>query len=380
MKRLVCLPWRTARHIAEDAESEFRFHIDARTERLMALGLTPDAARTQALREFGDMDSARRYVRRVDRQAEATRRRRDFAGEFLQDLRYATRQSRGAPLFSTIAVVSLAIAIGVNVTAFSLLDALLFSDLPGVVRQRELSAVLKGYEHQFGRTSPSHLSTLEWEMFRGAIPGFSRSAVTGVASVALRVGGEPRVVRGDFVSGDFFAMLGTRPAAGRLLTTDDDRAGAPPVAVISYALWTTEFDSEADVVGKPLYVGNAPFTIVGVMPNGFVGLYPGELDGDLEHGAPWVMVPLSAAPLVRLASRATEVKAILDDDWLVFFGRRKSGVSPRASPPRRTPSRPAWPRRIPTNAKMPAPRHETSAPGRPASCWRSASPRRLFRR
>jgi putative ABC transport system permease protein len=330
MKRLFGLPWRTARRIAEEAESEFLFHIAARTERLMAQGLSPDAARAQAFREFGDMDDARRYIRRVDRQAEAGRRRRDVVGEFLQDLRYATRRLRAAPTFGAIAVVSLAIAVGVNVTAFSLLDALLFRDLPGVVRQHELSAVLKSYESRFGRTSPSHLSMLEWEIFRGAIPGFSRSAVTGVAPVALRIGGEPRVVRGDFVSGDFFAMLGTRPAAGRLLTTDDDRAGAPPVAVISYALWTAEFDSTADVVGKPLFVGNVPFTIVGVMPKGFVGLYPGELDGDLEHGAPWVMVPLSAAPLVRLASRATDLKAILDDDWLVFFGRRKPGVSPRA--------------------------------------------------
>jgi predicted permease len=246
----------------------------------------------------------------------------------VNDLRYALRALRRTPAFSAIAVGCLAAAIGVNAVAFSMLDALLFRDLPGIQRQNELTAVLVSHDdEEWGRLGPAHLSPPEWEVFRHGIPAFSRSAVAGPASVALRVAGAPLAVRADFVSGAFFAMLATRPAAGRLLSELDDQVGAPPAVVIGYHFWRDEFGLKQDAIGQSLYVGNAAFTIVGVAPMGFVGLYPGELVADPEHGAPYLYLPLATAPLVRAASRYASPQAALDDDWLPFVGRRRPGAT-----------------------------------------------------
>ncbi len=243
------------------------------------------------------------------------------------DIRYALRAIRRAPVFSAVAVGCLAVAIGVNATAFSVLDAFMIRDLPGVTRQRELRTVLISHHVEQHRTSPSHLSTLDWDAFKGGIPAFSSIGVFGPTSIALRLGGTPMAVRGDVVSGSLFETLGVRPAAGRLLTTDDDRAGAPLTTVISYELWRREYGLRQDAIGQSITAGNVSFTIVGVAPEGFVGLYPGEMVADPEHGAPYLFVPVSAASLIRAESRGKSVSATLDDRWLVLVGRLRSGVS-----------------------------------------------------
>ena len=244
-----------------------------------------------------------------------------------QDMRYALRTIRRAPLFSAIAIGCLAVGISVNVGAFSILNAVLIRDLPGVRNQADLTAVMISTETRFGRTGNSQLSPLDWEAFRGRIPAFESMGVTGFSSVVLRIANEPLAARADFVSGGFFSMLGTRPVAGRLLTDDDDRPGAPPVVVISHRLWEDEFDSRPDIVGQTIYISSVAFTIVGVAPRGYVGLYPGELTADPEFGAPLAIIPLAAAPLVRAQSRYASPAAALDDEWLLFVGRRRPGAS-----------------------------------------------------
>ena len=249
-------------------------------------------------------------------------------GGLAQDVRYAWRAIRRAPVFSAIAIGCLAVGIGVNATAFSVLDALLVRDLPGVERGKQLSAILVSFETEWGRTSPREVALPDWEVFRAGMPGFSSSSVLGFSSVALRLSGGPLAVRADFVSGDYFRMLGTQPAAGRLLTNEDDQPGAPPATVISYALWSNEYGRRQDIIGQPLYLGDQAFTIVGVAPEGFVGLYPGELVADPEQGAPYLFMSLASAPLVRMESRYASRAAALDDNWLVLVGRRRPGVSP----------------------------------------------------
>ena len=246
---------------------------------------------------------------------------------FLQDLRYALRQIARTPSFGALAVACLAAGIGVNAAAFSMLDALMIRSLPGVERQGELRTVLLGYRYEQGGTAnPAQLSVLDWQAFKGALPAFSHSGVFGPSSVALDVAGQPRAVRADFVSGGFFATLGTRPAAGRLLDDADDGPGAPAVAVLGHSLWQREYGADPAVVGRPVRVSGVTFTIVGVAPDGFTGLYPGELVADPEMGAPYLYIPLAAAPLVRAASRATLPQAVLDDNWLLLAGRLAPGA------------------------------------------------------
>ncbi|MFI5233626.1 MAG: permease prefix domain 1-containing protein, partial [Gemmatimonadales bacterium] len=96
-RRLFKFPWRTARDIRTDVDDELRFHIEERTSALVASGLTPDDARTQALREFGDVDDARRYINQLDRGTESAARRKDYLGELRLDFTYALRKLRSSP-------------------------------------------------------------------------------------------------------------------------------------------------------------------------------------------------------------------------------------------------------------------------------------------
>ena len=246
------------------------------------------------------------------------------------DLRYALRAIRRAPLFSTVAILCLGAGIGVNAAAFSVLDAFMLRDLPGVERQREINTVLVTRRTAWGMSSPSHLTTLDWRVMRDAVSGFEHIAVFGTASLPLPSGGQPVAARSDFVSGDFFRMLGTPAAAGRLLTAADDVPSADPVAVLGYDYWQREFAGHPDAIGRVLRIAGATFTIVGVTPRGFTGLYPGELVADPEHGAPYVFLPVAQAPLVRARSRYASAAENLDDDWLVLAGRRRAGVSSAA--------------------------------------------------
>jgi len=109
-KRLFQLPWRSPRQIRDDVDEELRFHLDMRVDALTAAGAPPDAARAQALREFGDLDDARRYIGAVDRDIEAAQRRSDIMSDLWNDIGYAARKLRAAPAFTFAAIVTLALA------------------------------------------------------------------------------------------------------------------------------------------------------------------------------------------------------------------------------------------------------------------------------
>src|SRR6185436_5824446 len=191
--------------------------------------------------------------------------------DLLHDVRYAFRLLRRAPAFTSVAVLCLAVGLGINAAAFGVLDALLFRDLPGIQKQSELNAVVISHDFaEGGRSNGQHFSTLDWEIMRGGIPAFSSMGLEGPVPLPLRVGGEPVAVRCDFVSGDLFSTFRTRPAVGRLLNAGDDTPTAPPVTVISYEYWQSEFEGRSDIVGQTIYVASQSFTIVGVAPKGFV--------------------------------------------------------------------------------------------------------------
>ena len=301
-----------------DFADEIEAHIALETDRLIAQGVPPDDARDRARRTFGNVTQAReRFHERGVRLA---------LSQLRQDLRYAVRSLRRSPGFAIVAVLCLAIGISVNTATFSLLNALLFRDFPGVVDQRRLATVLLGRDTEQGRYSPGEVSLPDWREVESGLPAFSGTAAFGMTSVSARTTGDAEAVRADFVSSGYFGLLGTRPAAGRLLSAADP--GDPRVAVLSWGYWDRAFQRRADLTGLTVTIGTQAFAVIGVAPRGFVGLFPAAtLDADVS--APSLFLPLEAARLVRAGPAETDLAALLDDHWLWVVGRLRDGVTGR---------------------------------------------------
>jgi predicted permease len=195
---------------------------------------------------------------------------------FFSDLRYALRMMRRAPLVTAIAVLSLALGIGANTAIFSVLDALLLKLLPvkdprQIVMLSWLPKNMLAKKSDRARPDDSFsFPTLERLRQRFSVAGFSE-----IDERNMIVGGHAEIARGEVVSGNYYAVLGVTPAAGRLLTDDDDHESAAPACVISYRYWESRFGRDPSIIGQKIVLGGAPFTLVGVEPKGFFGLIPG---------------------------------------------------------------------------------------------------------
>jgi putative ABC transport system permease protein len=249
-------------------------------------------------------------------------------GTLIQDLRYALRMLRRSPGFTVVAVLTLALGIGANTAAFSLIDAVLLRTLP-VNRPDELLQ-LKRQDPRYaggGPASFSNLLSFLWD--GGASPSFSnplweqvrdqQNVFSGVFAWSnnrfdLARRGTVQPAEGSFVSGDFFTTLGLRPAAGRLITGSDDHRGCPPVAVLSYGFWQGHYGGASSAVGGTLSLDYHPFEIIGVAPPGFYGMDVGR---ESE-----VFVPICTVEISGIQS--LEARSMW---WLNVAGRIKPGVS-----------------------------------------------------
>jgi predicted permease len=302
----------------QDFSDEIEAHLDLETDRLIAGGMAPADARAAAARAFGNRTAARERFHES--------RGRVLLEQLAQDLRYAARSMRRTPGFALVATLCLGVGISVNTAAFSVLNAVMFRDFPGVVRQDQVVSVSLGRETRHGRSVLWSMSLVDWDMMRTGGPAFSGIAAFGNLQLSVRVEGEPQAVRGALVSNNFFDVLGTRPAAGQFLSPSTDPRDLDPVAVISHRFWTRAFGARPDIVGQVVTVGTRAFTVIGVAPEGFFGLYPGEVM-DPDIGAPEIFVPLAAAPFLRPNLPAATPIDALEDRWLQVFGRLRPGAT-----------------------------------------------------
>jgi hypothetical protein len=248
--------WRTLRHRRQwerDLESELTAHLDSRTADLVARGLSEPEAKRRARIELGP----REHYREEARAASGLQ----WLDEVRQDLRQAARTFRKAPSFALVAVVSLALGVGANTVVFSAVNSLLLRPLP-ITRPGEVYFV-----------QPNFWTTFSYPNFRDVRDRnttFAGMAGFAIAQLGISADGGADRVWGLLVSGNYFDLLGLKPALGRMFTAELDRSpGAAPFVVLSHATWLRRFGGDSTIVGRSIPINGRPYTVVGVAPQGF---------------------------------------------------------------------------------------------------------------
>src|SRR4051794_14486965 len=311
---------------------EIELHLAERAAELQADGLPAERARVEARRRFGNVGLKQEESREIW----MTR----FLSELGQDIRYGCRTMAANKAFSTLAVLSLALGIGANTAIYSLMESILLRSLP--VADPESLVVLNWHSRppQEGSRESVHvvhgLQGIFWPGDKGALvsgifpygafetlrkenPVFS--TLFGYFSGhnrSMEVRGQAASAGAEFVTGEYFRGLAVSPAAGRLIDSEDDRAGATPVAVISFATSQNRFGGPPNAIGQPVLVDNVAFTVIGVAPPEFFGVDPAA--------APDLYLPMHAT-LLLYGADAERLYSDGNFYWLEMMGRLRPGVS-----------------------------------------------------
>ena len=289
-------------------------------------GVPVAEARRRAGVEFGGIDARKEDIR------EALGLR--LVDEVTGDLRYAFRQLRRSPVFTAVAVLSLALGIGANSAIFSLMEAALWKPIPvkepdrlrlfsWVSGPNRVMDLINGRLDQTpggGTTSTSFSYPVFEELQRQNRMFEHLFAFKSTGRITAVVDGQPELINGELVSGNFYEGVGVRPIVGRPIVPADDRRGAETVAVISDGFWARRFGRERSVVGTRISVNSVPVTIVGVNPPDFTGVEPGA--------TPEIFMPLQSQPEVR-PQRGDNTSLLNRPDywWLLVLGRLKPAVN-----------------------------------------------------
>ena len=314
---------------SEALREEMELHLAEKAAELQADGMTPEHARAEARRRFGNAGLKHEESREIW----MTR----FLSELGQDVRYGCRTMIANKAFSALAVLSLALGIGANTAIYSFMESILLRSLP--VADPESLVVLNWH----GR--PPQEGSREWVIhgIQGLFwPGDKGALVSGIFPYAaletlregnpvfstlfgyfngltrnLAVRGQAASASSEYVTGDYFRGLEVLPAAGRLINSEDDRAGAAAVAVIGFATSQNRFGGPANAIGQSILVDNIPFTVIGVTPPEFFGVDPAA--------APDLYLPLHTNLLVD-GARAARIYPDGNFYWIEMMGRLRPGV------------------------------------------------------
>lgn len=267
LKRLFHMD-RYGKNLEGSLDDEVNFHLETRIKQLVADGRSPEEAREEALRQFGDPQAVKQRCRRIDQVGARRRLLRDLFSDILQDVRFTLRGLRRSSGFAMVAVLSLAVGIGVNTALFTTIFAVWFDPVPGMAdpgRIVDMVPVIDGNDY-----------------FRWAYPDFEdvRSADTPFESVAAwamgyaTFGSEEGGIRArvGYATSEYFEVHGALPTMGRgFLGSEDEGPGQHPVVVVSQDFWLEQMAGRSDVLGQSLLLDGIPYTVVGVAPEGFRG-------------------------------------------------------------------------------------------------------------
>ena len=324
--------WTESAIRSEALREEMELHLAEEAAELEADGMTPECAKAEARRRFGNVglkheESREIWIKR-------------FWSELGQDIRYGCRTMTANKAFNAMAVLSLALGIGANTTIYSFMESILLRSLP--VADPESLVVLNWHSRppRDGGKESVHVmhgvQGMAWPGDKGAMvsgmfpygafetlrdgnPVFSTlfGYFNGL-NRTLAIRGQASSASTEYVTGEYFRGLAVSPAAGRLIGSEDDRPGAAPVAVISFATSQQRFGGPSGAIGQPVLVDNVPFTVIGVAPPEFFGVDPAA--------APDLYLPLHTNLLVD-GARAARMYPDGNFYWIEMMGRLRPGVS-----------------------------------------------------
>ncbi len=322
------------RHRMErEMEQEWQFHLDARIDDLVATGLSRADAATRARIEFGDPWRWKEYGRES--------RGLQFLDEMRQDVTYATRQSSGAPVFTVVAVVTLALGIGANTAVFSVINAVLLRPLP-YKDSDQLVRFIENFPAPRGTSGPPlrvpGMDLAELATLRVKARTVSHVAAFAGTTMTLTRDDDTIRVEGAQVSPDLFPMLGAGALIGRTFEPQEATAATAAIVVLSYGAWQRLFGGDPHILGRVLHLDGTGRAVVGVMPRGF-----GFPDAHAEFLVPFVPPTLppgaraSRPAIARVKPGVSRQAAAAEINSLLIHppeDRQLSGSADGARPPR----------------------------------------------
>jgi len=239
---------------------------------------------------------------------------------FLQEIRLGVRQMRKAPVFTVVAVLTLALGIGANTAVFTLLDQALLRSLP-VSHPEQLVRLhwtgdAPGHFNSYGGDDNDYFSYPMYRDLRSMNTVFQDVIANDQQNVAIRWNNKPDMAGCELVSGNYFEGLGVRPALGRLIVPSDEALNANLVVVLSFNYWKAHFASDPTAVNQTLLINTQPFTIIGVAPPGFHSIVAGSVED--------LFVPLTAKGIITPRWQDLEDRR---SQWVTLAARLKPGVS-----------------------------------------------------
>jgi predicted permease len=311
---------------------EMELHLAEKAAELQADGMPPERAQAEARRQFGNVGRKHEESREIW----MTR----FCSEVGQDVRYGYRNMIANKAFSALAVFLLALGIGANTAIYSFMESLLlralpvpdpaslvvlnWQSLPPFDANKEWVHVMHGVQ---GVLWPGHKGVMlsgmfpygAFETLRAQNPVFSTlfGYFNGLHH-NLAVHGQAATANTEYVTGEYFRGLGVSSSAGRLIDPEDDRPGAAPVAVLSFATSQNRFGGPSNAMGQSILVDNIPFTVIGVAPPEFFGVDP--------EAPPDLYLPLRTTLLVD-GPAAARMYSDGNFYWLEMMGRLRPAVS-----------------------------------------------------
>lgn len=266
-----------------DFEEEVQAHLALEVDRLVSEGSSREAAEAAARREFGNVAAVQERFYESGRWL--------WLEHLKRDITYAVRVLSRSPGFTLVAVLSLALGIGVNALVFSVVNALVLRPLP--IANPEQVVFLQGG----GSDRPTH-SFPNYRDFRDRNQSFSGLVAYRTTVMELETHDRAERIWGFLATGNYFDVLGIRPAMGRFFREEDDlHPGASPYAVLSYNCWQGRFAGDPEIVGKTIRINRQPFTVLGVAPSDFHGTeifywpevwVPMMMQAQIEVGNPWL--------------------------------------------------------------------------------------------